>query len=280
MECFKDYFIHNFRLKPISEFDELILRSGVLIYEVIRIEQGFPLFLEDHLNRLFYSADISNLSIIESYCDLEKLIDKLVQKNKTYSGKIKLVIRFDKDTGMSEKDLLIYFTPHYFPTDEEYTKGVYVGLCSAVRTNPNAKVLNTTARDKANKMIAEGNFFEVLLVDNNGFITEGSKSNVFFIKGNTIITAPEKDVLNGVTRKTILKLCKHHEIELREEKISYSDIQQMDSVFLSGTSLKILPVKLIGETAFNTSNNLLTKLSTLYNQSISEYLSLKKSEIH
>ena len=63
MECYKEFFIHNFKLKHCTEFDESVFTTGISIYEVIRIEQGIPLFLEDHLNRLFYSADISNLSI-------------------------------------------------------------------------------------------------------------------------------------------------------------------------------------------------------------------------
>ncbi len=276
MECFKEYFIHNFRIKPLSEFDEIILSSGLSIYEVIRIEQGIPLFLEDHLNRLFYSADLSNLTLNESYCDFEKLIHELIEKNKTNEGKIKLVIKFDKGNRHTEKDLLIYYTPHHYPTLEEYKSGVKIGLCQAVRPNPNAKILNTEARIKANKTIEEGDFYEVLLVDDKGYVTEGSKSNIFFIKNNKIITPPERDVLNGITRINVLKICKKNNIDIIEEKIGYSDIKKMDSAFLTGTSLNILPIRLIEDTKLNTENNILTRLSKLYELSVLEYISLKK----
>lgn len=276
MEYFKEYFIHNFRVKPISEFDEIILSSGVSIYEVIRIEQGIPLFLEDHLNRLFYSAELSNLPLNESYCDFEKLVHELIERNKTYEGKIKLVIRFDKGNRHPEKDLLIYYTPHYYPTLEEYKSGVKIGLCKAIRTNPNAKILNTEARIKANKTIKEGNFYEVLLFNKKGFITEGSKSNIFFIKNNQLITPPETDVLNGITRKNIFKICRQNKIDLLEKKINISDIKNIDSAFLTGTSLNVLPVHFIEETEFTTENEILKRIVKLYKLSVFEYVSFKK----
>ncbi len=275
MECYKDFFIHNFNLKHCTEFNESVFSTGISIYEVIRIERGIPLFLEDHLNRLFYSADISNLSINESYCDIEALISKLIQKNNTNKGKIKLIIRFDKENSSSEKDFLIYFTPHYFPTVEEYKYGVKVGLCRTIRSNPNAKILNTEARKKANNTIVEEKLFEVLLINNEGFITEGSRSNIFFIKDNMVITPPEKDVLNGITRKNILKICKLNKIEIIEKKVHYSELKSIDTVFLTGTSLKALPVRCFEEIEFSTNHKILKCIMELYEESIIQYVSLK-----
>ena len=103
MECSNHYFIHNFKIKPASEFDESLINLGTSVYEIIRIEQGVPLFLEDHLSRLYDSSEIAHLGIHESYCDFETLIEELIKKNKSDRGKIKLVIRFDKDDNQ-EKD--------------------------------------------------------------------------------------------------------------------------------------------------------------------------------
>ncbi len=275
MECNKEFFIHNFKIKHCTEFDESVFTTGISIYEVIRIEQGIPLFLEDHLNRLFYSADISNLSINESYCDIETLISELIQKNNTNEGKIKLIIRFDKENGSNEQDFLIYFTPHYFPSVEEYEYGVKIGLCRTIRSNPNAKILNTEARRKANNTIVEENLFEVLLINHEGFITEGSRSNIFFIKDNMVITPPEKDVLNGITRKNILKICRLNKIEIIEKKVHYSKLKSMDTMFLTGTSLKALPVRLFEEIEFSTNHKILNRIIELYEESIIRYVSSK-----
>ncbi len=272
MECSGSFYLHNFEFKEVDSFNDSFIKTGISVYEVIRIEQGIPLFLENHLNRLFCSAEIINLSINEGYCDFETLIAELIIKNNILKGKIKIIIHFNSETNLQEKDLLIYFTPHYFPTTEEYINGVKTGLCKALRNNPSAKILNSEARIIANDTIAEKKLFEVVLNDPKGFITEGSRSNIFFIKGNKIITPPEKDVLQGITRLNILKLCKSEKIELIERKIHVSEIYEMDSAFITGTSLKILPIKSIDSIVFNTQNDTLEKISGLYNKCIESYL--------
>ncbi|MFC2151766.1 aminotransferase class IV [Bacteroidota bacterium] len=272
MECNKNFFIHNFKLKKVSEFNEYLTENGISIYEVIRIQQGIPLFLEDHLNRLFDSADISNLQINESYCDIETLIHELIKKNETKEGKIKLVIHFDKEKSNIEKNLLIYFTPHYFPSIKEFKYGVKTGICYAVRTNPNAKVLNTKARRKANSRIAEEKLFEVLLINEDGIITEGSRSNIFFIRNNQVISPFDKDILNGVTRRNILKICNKNKIEIIEQDVYYSEINSMDAVFLTGTSLKALPIRYIEKTEFRVDHIILKRIIELYENLVKEYI--------
>lgn len=271
MECFKNYYIQNFKSKSCTEFNENLI-AGISIYEVIRIEKNIPLFLENHLNRLYNSADISNLHINEGYCDFEFLIEQLIAKNNVSQGKIKIVIHYDSDNNNKEKDNLIYFTPHYFPSSNEYKNGVRLGLCKAIRSLPNAKVLNTEARTKANNVIVEEKLFEVLLIDEDGFITEGSRSNIFFIKGQRIFTPPKTDVLMGITRTNIISICKQNGIEIIEKKIHYSEISDMESAFISGTSLKVLPINTIDKNAFLTNTPILKKIMKLYDSLIEGYI--------
>ncbi|MCK5171180.1 MAG: aminotransferase class IV, partial [Bacteroidales bacterium] len=161
------------------------------------------------------------------------------------------------------------------PSVKEYKYGVKVGLCRTIRSNPNAKILNTEARKKANNTIVEEKLFEVLLINNEGFITEGSRSNIFFIKDNMVITPPEKDVLNGITRKNILKICKLNKIEIIEKKVHYSELKSIDTMFLTGTSLKALPVRFFGEIEFSTNHKILNRIMELYKESIIRYVSSK-----
>jgi len=124
MECCKEYYIHNFSFKNANEFNDDLFKECVSIYEVIRIERSIPLFLENHLNRLYASSESSGFSIEESYCDFETLIGELITKNQSIEGKIKLVVHFKNKTT---KDVLIYFTPHYFPSQDEFKFGVKTG---------------------------------------------------------------------------------------------------------------------------------------------------------
>ncbi|MDY6801401.1 MAG: aminotransferase class IV [Bacteroidota bacterium] len=272
MECLHQYFFHNREIKPCTTFNESAVDTGLSVYEIIRVEQGIPLFIADHIERLFTSIGILNLNVKTTKKELQNDIKSIIKMNNVNTGKIKLIVHFDKD----EQNLFIYFTPYYFPSEVEYKLGVSVGLCKAIRTNPNAKVLNIQARKKANNVIAEAKVFEVILMDNNGFITEGSRSNVFFIKKNTIFTPFSANVLQGITRKNIFRICEQHNIRLIEKNICLSEIENYEAAFLSGTSLKILPIKNIENTSFNSSHKILEKLISIYNQFIDNYIKENK----
>lgn len=275
MECAENYFLHNFQFKNSGDFNENLLKTGTSIYEVIKVERGLPVFLENHLNRLFDSADISNLKINESYCDFEKLIAELIKKNEVQFGKLKIMVHFENIHSKPEKNLLIYFTPHSKLPSRIYENGVKVGICDAIRINPNAKIYNSDARKRANQRILNEKLFEVLLVDNEGFITEGSRSNIFFIQDNQLLTPPQTDVLNGITRQKIIEICKQNDIPLSVKKLNYSEIHKIDALFLTGTSIKVLPVKSLEKFQFNNKHILLKKMMQLYSQSIEDYLTGK-----
>lgn len=272
MECIGTYYLHNFKLTDSSEFNEDVFKTGNSIYEVIRVEEGIPLFIEKHLNRLFHSADISGLNINEGYCDFESLAEELIKKNNLKKGKIKIIIHFNSDNDNLEKDVLVYITSHYFPTKKDIDEGVELGFCSASRQNPNAKILNTEARQKANHYIVEKQLFEVVLLDSDQCITEGSRSNIFFIKNDIIYTAPQQDVLMGITRSNIIDICNKHNLKLVEKKIHISDLEKMDSAFISGTSLKVQAVRNIEQYNFDTQNKTLRRLIQLYDKLIDDYI--------
>lgn len=277
MECIQEYYIHNNEIKQSLGFDESIVEKGICVYEIIRIEQGIPLFIEDHLVRIHNSAFLSGLKINETNAEIEKNVQKLIQINKVKTGKIKIIIHFNSTGSMIEKNFILYFTPHYFPTTNEYSTGIKTSICKAIRTNPNAKILNTLTRQKANHIIAEKKVFETILVDNEGYITEGSRSNVFFISEEKILTPPVNDVLPGITRKNIQQICIQNKIPFIEKKIHLNNLNKFDAMFLSGTSLKVLPVKIFDDYKFNVKNPMLVKLTELYNEYMDLYIENKKN---
>jgi len=150
--------------------------------------------------------------------------------------------------------------------------GVKVGLLNAVRPIPHAKVQNPGLRDRANRKISEKGFFEVLLVDSEGHITEGSRSNVFFIKNETLYSSPVEDILEGITRIKVMQLCQNAGIKVVESAIDSTTLDQFQAAFLTGTSPMILPICAIDNIIYKTDLPLLIKLRELYNQLIENYL--------
>jgi len=127
-------------------------------------------------------------------------------------------------------------------------------------------------------MIEELKLYEVLLVDRDGNITEGSRSNVFFVKAEVFYTAPESKVLVGITRQKVIECLRQLNFKLVEKSVSAVEISQFDAAFLTGTSPKVLPVNSIGKQVFNTQTVVLQKLMKSYDESIATYIEKAKSE--
>lgn len=258
------YFILNGELTGIKQFDSSGNEGG--IYEVLRVVDGIPLFLEDHLERFFHSAQLAGINIGYSDTQIGDFLKILIAKNKVESGNILISCKINLEA---------FFISHVYPSDKMYSEGINCGILKAERENPNAKVLHTTVRNRADQIISEKGFYEVLLIDHLGKVTEGSRSNVFFVKGNEIVTPPSNRVLGGITRQKTMQLAADLNIQLVEKEVSFSELQLYDAVFITGTSPKILPVVKIDAFKFNQQNKIVGQLIKSYNELIEMYV--KKS---
>ena len=276
-ECIGISFLENSIFKQSEEFSDDFLYLESYIYEVMRVFQGTPLFAEDHIERLLQTFALNNISITYSAEEIYQQIKTLININKLDLGNIKIVYTDDK--MKNDSHFLIYITPHDYPSEKDYEVGVCVRLHSGIRHNPNAKVMIPALREEANLIKSNQNCYEVLLVDNDGFITEGSRSNVFFVKDNTVYTPPLSDVLPGITRKHIISGCSQNSISVVEKKIAMNDIMEYDAVFISGTSRKVLPVNHIDDKMFSVNNTIMRKIQQNFNEQISEYINSKKQAI-
>jgi len=124
--------------------------------------------------------------------------------------------------------------------------------------------------------MSKENVFEVLLVDHEGNITEGSRSNVFFITKNNLITSPDEKVLQGITRKKIIQLCGNNNIPVIKKDIPLGEIVKLEGAFLTGSSPKVLPICAIDKIRFDPCNTLIKNIIGYYDKAIAEYLELKK----
>ena len=237
-----------------------------IIYEVLRVIDGKPIFLENHLKRMKNSFELINEKFTLSYEEISMKIDDLIKTENKFEGNIKITY------GVYEKILRIFFIEHSYPSDEMYKSGVKTILYFGERENPNAKIVNENFREKVNNEIKEKNVYEAILVDKNGYITEGSKSNIFMVKDNELLTSPIKAVLPGVTRGEIIKIAEKLGIKIKEVEYKYSDIDKLDGMFISGTSPKVLPIKSVNNINIDSNNDIIRKLMNEYNNEISQYI--------
>jgi len=276
-ECFGDYFIKNEDVLRNAEFKDKNITEGISLYEVIRVIDKVPLFLDRHLERLHNSAALINKKIWMNKEELKNELFKLIDINKYNEGNIKIIFNTISDGLIEENKFYAYFIESHYPTDKQYKNGVGTVFCFMERSNPNAKIINKELREYTNKLIEDNNVYEAILVDKEGYITEGSRSNIFMVKGDNVITAPLEKVLPGITRTIILELCKAEGIVFKEEKVNYKEISKLDALFISGTSPKILPINKINDFKLSSStNNIVQNIMRAYNRSIRNYINNNK----
>ncbi len=264
------YFIENglTRETPVPEFRD---SQRVLIYEVIRIIDGQVLFLPDHYARFHRSCELLHVPVFETPKEFESQLYQLIEANLLKNGNVKVEL-FTKLDG--SQLMRMFVVPHQYPSEEQYRVGVLVGLLHAERENPQAKAAQLSVREMANRAIAEHNWYEVLLVDRNDCITEGSRSNVFFWRDGAFYTARSEKVLGGITRKKIIECIHNLGLTLIETDISTKELATFDAAFISGTSPKILPIAQVESVSYGVENKALRNLMKAFDQLIQG--SLKK----
>jgi branched-chain amino acid aminotransferase len=259
-ECFGKKFILNGELQSCENFDNSLVYDGDSIYEVIRMVKGNPVFFEDHMERLVTSAKLQKKKMLADIPVLKKNIINLVKANRNKEMNLKIVFNYNKDSD----NYLVYFIEPMYPSDEQYRKGVKGILFYAERKDPGSKVINHKLRSSIyHKLIFEG-AYEALLVNDNDQVTEGSRSNIFFVRNNTLVTAPDGIILNGITRKNILEICRENDIKVRIACVKAERITDYEAVFMTGTSPIVLPFCCIDDKAFNVRIPLIGKLRSLY----------------
>jgi branched-chain amino acid aminotransferase len=259
-ECYGKKFILNGKLQSSDHFDNSLVYEGDSIYEVIRMVKGIPVFFYDHMERLESSARIQQKEMLTDISALKRDIINLVKTERKKDINLKIVFNYYKDSN----NYLVYFIEPIYPSEEQYKKGVKGILFYAERKDPESKVINHKLRSFIyHKLILEGGY-EALLVNEKNQITEGSRSNIFFLKGDTLTTAPDDKVLNGITRKYILDICNDTRIKVKFMCVPVDALQDYDAVFMTGTSPMVLQFNCIGDIYFNVRIHLIEELRKLY----------------
>jgi branched-chain amino acid aminotransferase len=259
-ECYGDNFMLNGELQPVALFDNSLVYEGESIYEVLRLVKGTPVFFNDHMERLTRSLRFQRKSTLADAKTIRKVIISLIRSDKKKEVNIKIVFNYNNGTG----NWLIYYLESVYPTEEQYRHGVKGILFNAVRKDPESKVINHRLRTSIYQRLIMEKGYEALLVNEEQFITEGSRTNIFFIRGEVLYTAPENMILSGITRKHILAICAENGIKVELSCAKATEIGDYEAVFMTGTSPMLLPFHSVGQVRFNVGLPMMQTLRSLY----------------
>lgn len=230
----------------------------VKIYEVIAIENSMPLFFLKHIERLK-----SSITQFKQYSSKE-LIDVVVTLIKPIIKKsdgqnIKITYCSEKDSFTAEEK-----KPRK-PSIDEYKYGAKTEIFRGERVNPLIKQENISFREITEKICIKHNCYDLLLMNNRGYITEGSRSNFLLIdRKNNIVTSPIGDALNGITRSVIFDICKSEGFPILERDITEESLKSSQSLIITGTSPEILPIISCGSNNFSVDNKIIETLKNKF----------------
>lgn len=247
-----------------------------MFYEVVRLVEGQPLFWDDHCQRLRSSVgDQFALDTDHLLRDSRRLIDALGDQAR--QANLRLVLTAD--------DHVIHLSPTYYPTPEQFAAGVPVTLLHQERKTPNIKTIDPDYKAAVAAGFAAGGPygapFELLLVNRQGQITEGSRSNVFFVRGNTVISAPDELILLGITRRHVISAIRTAGARLEIGLLPVEAIESgaVDAAFLTGSPIDILPISAIGATRLPSAGNpLITAIHEAYQAIVRADLDSRKKQ--
>lgn len=250
-----------------DKIEEVLKTNKVKVYDVLRLVNSKPLYFENHLDRLNRSIELIGYKDRYYENDFKKDIEKLVVKSGRTNNNIKTTY-FEEDQPIK----VLYMVKSTYPKEDKYSEGYKTILMYEERENPNAKVLNEERRKIVNEILKDVGADEAIFLTENKVVLEGSRSNLFFVKGEKIITSPDERVLLGTTRQKILEICEKNNISVLRREIMLDELNFFDAAFVTGTSIDIMPINRIDTIRFSTNNKVVKKLTGLYNKDKLEYL--------
>ncbi|MED4196900.1 D-amino-acid transaminase, partial [Halalkalibacterium halodurans] len=250
-----DYCLYQDQLVPREQLkidpEDRGYHFGDGIYEVVHVYHGKAFALSDHLTRFKESAEKLDLPMLYSTDKLGELVQQLIEKNKLEHG----MVYFQMTRGISPRNHLYtrnetpVLTGFSKPLPDEKRESVRLYLTDDIRwLRCDIKTINLLGNVLAKREATDHQCDEALL-HRDGTVTEGSSSNVFLIKNETLYTHPATNlILNGITRQITIRLAKAKGYTVVEEPFPKEVIKDADEAFITSTIHEITPVtEVIGD---------------------------------
>jgi len=248
----------NGKLVPRSQAKISALDYGFLfgygLYETIRAYNGKPFRLDNHIARLRYSAE--KLGILVKPGEIRQAVKDTVAANGFSDTRIRITMSIGEGTitpnlaSCEEPTTAVLVTEYHPPAPEKYEHGFKV-IVSSIRRNSRSPVTFMKSANTMEAMLARQEARakgadEALFLNEKGFLTEASGSNIFLVKNGILITPRfETGILPGVTRVVIFEIASKLGIKVKEKKVSLDELFDADEAFITNSLVEIVPVMMV-----------------------------------
>lgn len=268
----------------VSVFDHGFL-YGDGIYETLRAYKGLVFKIDEHIERLFRSASMLDLEIPKTHESIRKAVYDTLKANDQNEAVIRITISrgpgpIGLDPGLCPRPTFVIISNEFREYPKTYyIKGVNIAIVNIRRNfkgalNPQIKSLNFLNNILAKIEAKKRGAYEAVMLDYRGYIAEGTITNIFFIKERTLCT-PGLDVgiLDGITRRIILDAAIELGIKVKEGHFRQNELYRASEVFISNTTMEVLPVSVIDNIKIGKKPGRITKaLHQAYKKKVVEYI--------
>jgi branched-chain amino acid aminotransferase len=235
------------------------LHYGLGVFEGIRCyatEKGPAIFrLKEHVDRLFGSAHIFLMKVPFTEKEIMEAVVKTVAVNKIRECYIRPLVYIGYGAmGLYPKDNPVKVSIAVWPWgtylgEEGITKGIRIKVSSFIRGHVNSnlsrgKVCGYYVNSQlAKKEAISCGYDEALLLDTEGYVSEGSGENIFIVRNGALKTTPLTSILEGITRDSIMEIARDEGIATVEERFTRDEVYIADEAFLTGTAAEVTPIR-------------------------------------
>ena len=227
--------------------------EGVRAYETSRGTEVFR--LTDHTERLFNSAKILRLDLPYSADEINQAHIEVLRANKLAEGYLRpMAFLGSEGMGLRAEGLSVNVMVAAWPwpsymAPEAVEQGIRMQTSSYTRHHVNITMCKAKANGNyINSILAlreaiDSGVDEAMLLDNEGYVAEGTGENIFLVKGNELHTPELTSCLAGITRDTVMTMAAEIGMQIHERRITRDEVYIADEVFLTGTAAEVLPVR-------------------------------------
>jgi branched-chain amino acid aminotransferase len=255
-------------------FRDLAIQRGYGVFDFFRVEQGRPVFLEEHLDRFHFSAAQMHLRIPFQKEELKEVIDTLIRKNQMEKGGIRLTLTGgNSPDGYQPATPNLVISPQSFTpvTAEQLSTGIRLMTYTHQRQLPHVKSIDYMMAIWLQPLLREKQVDDILY-HQNGWISECPRSNFFLVTGTETIATPSLGILKGITRSKILEACGSH-FTIEERPVHIAECKTAQEAFISSTTKTVLGVRQLDEYQFPQVDRVARQLRQFLSQSASAQIS-------
>lgn len=235
------------------------LHYGLGVFEGVRAyatDKGPAIFrLKEHTDRLFRSAHILNFEIPWSREEINDAQKTVIRENDLNEAYLRPMCFYGSEAmglraeGLSPHCIIAAWEWPNYMTPEARVDGIKVRTSSYTRHHVNITMCKAKANGNyINSMMAlkealDSGCEEALLLDNEGYVAEGSGENIFLVQDGKLVTPELTSCLEGITRATVFDLAAEVGLEVKERRITRDEVYVADEAFFTGTAAEVLPIR-------------------------------------